>query len=175
MVAAYYGVLSMLPRVNKILFATDLSENAQYACNFALSIAKDTGAEVHVLHVLEKLSSDIQIALRTYMLDKSQRNNLANERMSGAKQLLESQMKQCLLALDESDPVKSQVASIKILDSYPAEEILNKAEEIGVDLIVMGAHDRGVQHTFLGSVTKSTLRRTHIPVMVVPLPEAKKA
>jgi hypothetical protein len=58
--------------------------------------------------------------------------------------------------------------------SYPAESILKRSQELNVDLIVMGAHEKGIMHTFLGSVAKSVLRRSRIPTMIVPLPEKEE-
>ena len=39
----------------------------------------------------------------------------------------------------------------------------------------MGSHERGMNHTFLGSVAKSVLRRSHVPTLIVPLVPAKEA
>ena len=44
-------------------------------------------------------------------------------------------------------------------------------ENLGCDLIVIGSHEHGVSHTFLGSIAKRVLRRTRIPALVVPLLE----
>jgi nucleotide-binding universal stress UspA family protein len=46
----------MIPEIRKILFATDLSENARYAFGYAASLANHYGAGLTVLHVLEELS-----------------------------------------------------------------------------------------------------------------------
>ncbi len=39
----------MLPNIRKILYNTDLSDNAGYAFRYAVYLAKKTGAEVHVM------------------------------------------------------------------------------------------------------------------------------
>ena len=46
----------MIPEFKKILYATDLSENARYAAGYAASIANRYGADVTVMHALEQLS-----------------------------------------------------------------------------------------------------------------------
>ncbi|MGD8676287.1 MAG: universal stress protein [Desulfobacterales bacterium] len=46
----------MIPEINKILYATDLSENARFAFGFAASLAKRYNAQITILHVLEELS-----------------------------------------------------------------------------------------------------------------------
>ena len=43
----------MVPKIEKILTATDLSENARYAFGYAASLANRCGAGITVLHILE--------------------------------------------------------------------------------------------------------------------------
>ena len=69
--------------------------------------------------------------------------------------------------LDASVPHETEVLSGDI-----AEEILAYVSKASVDMIIMGTHERGLSHTFLGSVAKSVLRRSHVPSLVVPLGEA---
>ena len=55
-----------------------------------------------------------------------------------------------------------------------AEEILKKADELNCDAIVMGTHGKGIiRNTFLGSTTKSVLRRARKPVTIIPLPKGE--
>ena len=54
-------------------------------------------------------------------------------------------------------------------DRHAAEGIVDTARKRKCDLIVMGSHERGMSHTFLGSVAKSVLRRSHVPTLIVPL------
>ncbi|MBW1819113.1 MAG: universal stress protein, partial [Deltaproteobacteria bacterium] len=46
----------MIPEIKKILYATDLSENARYAFSYATSLANRYGAGITILHVLQDLS-----------------------------------------------------------------------------------------------------------------------
>ena len=51
----------------------------------------------------------------------------------------------------------------------PADGILRYAEASGADLIVVGTHGRrGLGHLILGSVAADVLRRSDVPVLVVP-------
>jgi nucleotide-binding universal stress UspA family protein len=43
----------MLPQIKNILYATDLSENARYAYNYAASMGQQYGARITILHVIE--------------------------------------------------------------------------------------------------------------------------
>ena len=67
-----------------------------------------------------------------------------------------------------------RVQGIEICEGYPAEAILQKANELDCDEIVMGTHGKGIlANTFLGSVTKRVLRRTRKPVFIIPLPRGE--
>jgi len=50
-----------------------------------------------------------------------------------------------------------------------AEEILNPADVLKADLIVMGTHGHGAMYNLLvGSTTKGVLKRSARPVLLVP-------
>lgn len=51
----------------------------------------------------------------------------------------------------------------------PAVEILNRADEVGADLIVLGAHGRsGLDERILGTVADRVLRHARVPVLLYP-------
>ncbi|ERH08236.1 MAG: universal stress protein UspA related nucleotide-binding protein [Halonotius sp. J07HN4] len=53
-------------------------------------------------------------------------------------------------------------------EGRPDTEILAHTNESGIDLIAMGTHGRnGVEHAFLGSVTKKIVRNSEIPVLTI--------
>ncbi len=162
----------MLPDIRTILYATDLSENAVNAFRYAILLAKKTGAEVHILHVVEKLSNDAVITLQSYVLDAQERERILHERVDKAKKVLQQRLDQFWKQSDEDDrAVQKQIASVNVCESYPVEEILKQANRLSCDLIVMGTHEKGFVRTFLGSVAKNVLNDSRIPTFIVPLPE----
>jgi nucleotide-binding universal stress UspA family protein len=51
---------------------------------------------------------------------------------------------------------------------FPYVEIINSADEIKADMIVMGTHGRtGFSHVLLGSVAERVIRTSDIPVLTV--------
>jgi nucleotide-binding universal stress UspA family protein len=121
---------------------------------------------------VETLSNDAKITLQAYLLDAEAREQILYERVDRARENLEERLDKFWKELTEEDrKVSKQIASVNVCESYPPEEILKKAVELNCDLIVMGTHEKGLTHTFLGSVAKSVLHRSHIPTLVVPLPE----
>ena len=140
-----------------ILVATDFSESSQDAFDVALGIARDAGADVHVLYVVpdplnlpwvvEGAGMDFIELQRTWMTDA--RRELAQ-----------------LLTSRTVDPakVKGTVAL-----GAPAPEIIRHAAQWKADLIVVGSHGRGTMgRLLLGSVAQKVLHEAGCPVMVVP-------
>lgn len=159
----------MKPTVTHILFTTDLSKNSTYALTHAASMAKMTGAKLHVLHVVEPLSDDARVTIQMFMQDDASRKEAMNTRHEHVKAILAERQKNFWAALPEEDQgIRDQVESIELIDGYPAEVILRRAKELKCDLIILGAHDHGFSHTFLGTVAKRVLRRADIPTLVVP-------
>ena len=160
----------MMPDIEKLLYATDLSKNAVYAFRYAAYIAKNLDAKLVILHVVEKMSPDAQLVLMAY-LDKKDREKLLKERVDRAGERIKNRLKRfCEKELEGDPDYLEKIISIEVCEGYPAEEILTKAEEFNCDAIVMGAHEKGLTHTFLGSVAKSVLRRSRKPTFIVPLP-----
>ena len=163
----------MMPDIQKILYATDLSKNAAYAFRYAIYLAKKLDAEIVILHVVEKMSPDARIALEAY-LDIKDRKKIYEERVRHAVDRIEKRLNTFCEKELQSDPdCRDKVASIEVCEGYPAEEILKQLEKLNCDAIVMGAHEKGFTHTFLGSVAKSVLRRSRKPTFIVPLPRGE--
>lgn len=158
--------------VNNLLYSTDLSANAPIAFGYAVYLAKLTGADIHILHVLERLSDDATFAIQVYVQDEKKRHDMLALRIRRARKSLEEKQDAFWATKSpEERKVRSQIKSITVCESYPAEEILKVSKQRHCEMIVMGSHERGVSHTFLGSVAKSVLRRSPIPTLIVPLAE----
>ena len=159
----------MIPTVNRILFATDLSKNADNAFRYALSMAKAYDAKVHVVHVLEPMSHDAVVTLQLFMLDEGERNKAINDRHKAVKQLLTQNQQDFVNAIpEESRSDYDSVESVELVEGHLAEQILSRANNLKCDLIVMGTHEQGTDHTFVGTVVKRVLRRSVIPTLLVP-------
>lgn len=160
----------MKSSIKNVLYSTDLSQNAPIAFGYAVYLAKLTGANIHLLHVLEKLSDDAVFTLQTYVMDEKKRHEIMDSRAEKARSRFDEKQEAFWAAQSAEDQaVRKQIKSVTVCESYPAEEILKTAADHSCDLIVMGSHERGMRHTFLGSVAKSVLRRSHVPTLIVPL------
>ena len=55
----------MIPSINKILYATDLSDNSAYAFRYAINSALKHDAGVIILHVFELVSTTNRAVLES--------------------------------------------------------------------------------------------------------------
>ncbi len=160
----------MLPDIKSILYATDLSGNSAFACRYAVYLAAKTGAKIHILHVTERLPADALDTLETYMEKFENREQFHDARLENVKKLLEKRFDRFWQSLDEPErKLRNQVASVHVIESKPAEAIVQYADKISADLIVMGTHQAGPVQAFLGSISRRVLHMATIPTLVVPI------
>lgn len=163
----------MISDIKKILYTTDLSQNSAYAFRYAAYFAKKFDAEIIILHVIEGTSQDAVKALEPY-LDKQYLKETLEKREDHAVERIKDRLKIfCDKELADDPGFAKKIASIEAYRGYPEEEILKKAETLNCDAIIMGAHEKGITHTFLGTVAKRVLRRSMKPVFIIPLPKGK--
>jgi nucleotide-binding universal stress UspA family protein len=162
----------MVPEIKKILYATDLSENARYAFSYAASLADRYNAQVTVLHVLEEISTAFNVHISGY-LGEREWAQLQEEKEGMLLDTITERLNAfCSGAREEMSGCKFIVEKILAVKGIPAEEILHQAEANEADLIVMGTHGYGVfKDALMGGTARRVVRRSPIPVMVVRLPE----
>jgi len=163
----------MISDIKKILYTTDLSQNSAYAFRYAVNFAKKFDAEIIILHVIEGTSEDAVKALELY-LDKHYLKETLEKREDHAVERIKDRLKIfCDKELADDPEFAKKIGSIEAYRGYPEEEILKKAETLNCDAIIMGAHEKGITHTFLGTVAKRVLRRSRKPVFIIPIPKGK--
>lgn len=164
----------MMPKINRILYATDLSPNAEYAFRYAVSSALKHDARIIILHVIESVPVAVYAQLGCYAADE-QVNTILKKRINDALAYVKKRIEAFSeKELTDNPEAVDRVQSIEICEGFPAEEILAKADELDCDVVVMGTHSKGfLKNTFVGSVAKRVLRRTRKPVFIVPLPSGE--
>ena len=159
----------------RILYATDLSPNSTHALRYANMIAQQNDARMTILHVVEAPSPTTYALLSSFLEVseiKAKRDEQINYHIDQIRRRLDLLCeKEC-----RNDPeLAKRMDRIEVREGFAAEEILKEAHDGGCDLIVMGTHGKGaLENTFVGSVARRVLRRTRVPVLVVPLPRGEK-
>ena len=162
----------MIPEIKKILYATDLSDNARYAFGYAISLADRYDAKISVINVVEELSPFAQSMVE----DIVGTEKLVSLRKEKEAKIIES-IKQrlgefCQQAIQEVPECSLAVERTIVESGQPVDVIIRHAEEMNADLIVMGSHGQGMlADVTMGSTSRRVLRRCSRPVLVIRLPE----
>jgi nucleotide-binding universal stress UspA family protein len=143
-----------MKQYNSILLATDFSESSGPAADHAITLAKLTGAHLHVLHVINEL-------------DEHQRVMIPHE----AFQILQKEVEtQTVRELDRfcKGPAAGTSTTTHAVVGAAFQKILETGAKVSADLIVMGTHGRtGVEQVIVGSTAERVVRRSKIPVLTV--------
>jgi len=163
LVLNFYNILSRQnggDMVTKILVPTDGSKTSRRAVTYAAGLAKQTGASIILLSVIDKSTF-----IRQSIPSRATPTNIAEPLEDYLKQASQAHLENA-----EQSCRKSGVQSKSVIRSgHPVEEIIKAAKKSGADLIVMGSHGRSaLKATLLGSVAFGVIHKdTKIPVLVV--------
>jgi nucleotide-binding universal stress UspA family protein len=135
-----------------ILIATDGSEIANKAMPHAIELAKALGAKLSAVTVAEPY--DAVVAAESH--------GDYNERSAeSAAEILSVVTSTAGAAGIECDVIHEQ-------NRLPYEGVIEAAEKVGADLIVVGSHGRrGIEGLLIGSQTTKLLTHSKIPALVV--------
>lgn len=140
-------------RMKKILVPVDFSECSTKALQYAIPLAKEHGASLTLLYVVQP----IYVAGEFVGVDTVQTEAALCE--NGAKQLA----KLCQEIVGNAVPAETVVRL-----GSPVTEVLEAAKSLDIDVIVISTHGRtGLKHILLGSVAERIVQRAPCPVLVV--------
>ena len=135
---------------NKILLATDGSEDADLAARAAIELSNRTASELHVVHVWHDVP--------TAHFHSFVRAQLEQE----AEEVLQNQ-------LERIEHSGGTVAKAHLREGRTIDEILDLSEELEVGLLIVGSRGLGgVGRFLLGSVSEGIVHHARRPVLVVP-------
>jgi nucleotide-binding universal stress UspA family protein len=127
-----------------MLLCTDFSDHAHHASKYALSMAKEYGAELTLLHVLEDVPPAADLRSATEKVVKQLEDSIA--------------------------PETREACSVKVMVRLgkPYQQINQLALEAQIDLVIMGVRGRGALDTALfGSTTYRVIQLGSCPVLAV--------
>jgi len=143
-----------MPEFKHIMLPLDFSEHCDRVAEYAAWFARVTGATVHLVHVVANPADPIyepQEVPYWIMVEHSEQK---------ARALLEDAAQRCL-------PRETHL-EYHLLTGDAYEKLMEAAERIQPDLIVMSSHGRsGVKHLVMGSVAEKIVRHATCPVFIV--------
>jgi nucleotide-binding universal stress UspA family protein len=142
--------------LRRLLYATDLSELAARALEFALGLAHEFSAELIVLHALPGLGW-------VYGMEHL-RLDLTREKAKAREAVFDK-----LVSSVPESARRNPRVRIELQEGRPAETILRFAGEEKVDMIILNTQSRsGLDRALLGSTAERVVRGAHVPVLSVP-------
>jgi nucleotide-binding universal stress UspA family protein len=142
----------MLP-IKSILVATDFSPMSEHAFAFAGALARDYGAKLIALHVIQPI---VAVFGEAAAFVEEPDYGSAHEMLGALR-------------------VPGVDVEYRLMEGEPSSTIVQVARETGCDLLVLGTHGRGLLlRMLMGSVAEDVLRRAPCAVMTikatVPIP-----
>lgn len=142
-------------QINQILVPTDFSENAELAVNYAIALAKQCSAKLHLLHTP---------VVPTYLLmdlSYSPGPEAVTRILNDAQEALDRQAQTITAAGVEHFTAIREGTVHEVIRDY--------AKEHDVDLVVVGTHGRtGVSKLMYGSITERVIKTVHTPIIIIP-------
>jgi len=135
-----------------ILVPTDFSESAEQALDYAVALAGTLGAKIYLLNAIGIPSlgvPELGIAVTSTMMESTLKANQAE--------------------LDRLATRRSPATIEIVLRTGDARDaIVDVANELHADLIVMGTHGRrGVRRALIGSIAEGVVRAAPCPVLTI--------
>ncbi|MEN8424005.1 universal stress protein [Acinetobacter junii] len=140
----------------KILVAIDDSEISANVIQQAAQLAKALNSQITLVQVM---------TLDPYLADAYLRMGQSNELIERVRSYVQENLKKAQKQFEEL----GQTVATQVVEGFSVhEEIIKAAQNLEVDLIIMGSHGRtGFKKFILGSVAQKVLGESHIPVLIV--------
>jgi nucleotide-binding universal stress UspA family protein len=138
------------PMLKTILVPIDVSqiEAGGIALDLARDLAKIRGGKLVLLNVVERVPGYAAVHIPPRFHEKAK-----SDASAGLKDLA-------------SKHGLADTAEVVVRDGHPSLEILDFANKIGADAIVIASHDPGIADYLLGSVAARVVRHAHCSVFV---------
>ncbi len=168
----------MLPKINKILYATDLSESAKSAFFWAMGLAEKYDASISIIHVIpdmvELMSGSMGYDLSSHF-EAKQLQKFNDEGYATAIDSVKERVRTVYEEMqDELSSCRVNFHDVIIKTGDTVNEIVGESNAQDYDVVVMGSHGHTPFETFLlGSVARGVVNKCTIPVLTIKLPEDK--
>ena len=139
--------------IEKILIATDGSEYTKNAVDYGIDLAKNTGAKLMVIYVVDTA------AFASIPMDAA---------WESMYELLRQEGDLAIKYVAERAEAQGLKIEGNLIEGHPADEIIKYSDKNSISLIVMGTLGKsGLDRFLLGSIAEKVVRNSKIPVLVV--------
>lgn len=145
---------------NTIMSPTDFSQPSCAAVDMAAELAERFSAELVLVHVLPNppVASEVHVLPSTYYVPQTE--EMGESARKSLKQLARKRI-----------PEKISTHTT-VVTGPTAESIVETADKLGADLLVIGTHGRtGLRRLIFGSVAEKVVRHATCPVLTVQAPD----
>lgn len=155
--------------IRKIAVAIDFVDEADDILRVAEELGKGLSAELHLVHIYQPDPDPFSDAIIYPVLAAAETEAEHEQVLQGERRQLRAQTERLKLAGAKA------FGEMKPVEKSLAESILEFADDLGVDMIIIGTRRPGrIEELLVGSVAKTVLKKSRIPVLLVPRAEIAK-
>ena len=144
----------------RILVAVDGSATSMKGLREAIRLAKDDGAQLFIVHVVNELYAFANLEGLTAGVD------IVPALREGGRRVLAKAK-----AVADKERIRAKTLMRETPGGAAADLIVREARKQRADLIVLGTHGRrGLRRAVLGSDAEQVVRRSPVPVLLVRAP-----
>jgi nucleotide-binding universal stress UspA family protein len=156
----------VVPQINAILYATDLSESARNAFGYAALLADRFAAKLIIVHAMEEFHPESQIP---NFIGEAKWQELKQSKHQEIVDLITQRIDDfCRAAASAMPDCKAAPTKIVVRQGHAVDVILDEQEEKACDVVVLGSHGMGMlADAMMGSTARRVVRRCKKPVLVV--------
>ena len=143
--------------MKNILVSIDFNNHERSLIDKAIEIAKAFDSKIWLLHVAAPEPEFIGFGVGPQYIRDSRADELRTEHR---------------LLSDYTDLIRleNQECEGLLINGATIEMILEEAQKLAIDLIIIGHHDHNFLYkAFFGSVATGVIKKSNIPVLIVPL------
>ena len=168
--------------IQNILYTTDLSDTALHVFSYAASLAFLYKASVTILHVIDNTSLNrIDKRLGVFgILTAEDIDSIKKRHLHDARDSLIGKSRENVVLHEALSMVVDKVRGDEAKQWFeidwtvisfgnPVDKIIEVSRDRNCDLIIMGSHGYGLLEDLVGSTTRRVLRKSKVPVLVVPM------
>jgi nucleotide-binding universal stress UspA family protein len=162
----------MVPQVKTILYTTALGSHTRPVFRFTVGLAKQLGARIVLLHVVEPLSNSVRFLIDSYLKPDAAKD-LHHQATEGLLEKIHQRLEAfCQEELGATLEQTETISEIRVVSGLACEVILYEADQRNADMIVMGTHTGHMHTDLLGSTSRRVTLLSKRPVLIVPVADS---